>query len=79
MAAAYRAYFFDSSGLVKRYVQETGTAWVRRLTSHNPSTIIYVVRITAVEVTSRRPPPQRNAAPGPIARGVDPPPLPPAS
>ena len=25
-------YFFDSSALVKRYVQEAGTAWVRRLT-----------------------------------------------
>ncbi|MGO9469853.1 MAG: hypothetical protein ACLQVF_37600 [Isosphaeraceae bacterium] len=26
------AYFVDSSALVKRYVQEDGTAWVRRLT-----------------------------------------------
>jgi hypothetical protein len=25
-------YFVDSSALVKRYVLETGTAWVRRLT-----------------------------------------------
>src|SRR5262249_4128618 len=41
-----------SSALVKRYVQETGTAWVRRLTRHNPSTIIYIARITVVEVTS---------------------------
>jgi hypothetical protein len=24
-------YFVDSSGLVKRYVQENGTGWVRRL------------------------------------------------
>jgi predicted nucleic acid-binding protein len=52
VAAAYRAYFVDSSALVKRYVQETGTAWVRRLTRHNPSTIIYIARITVVEVTS---------------------------
>jgi predicted nucleic acid-binding protein len=52
VAAAYRAYFVNSSALVKRYVQETGTAWVRRLTRHNPSTIIYVARITVVEVTS---------------------------
>jgi uncharacterized protein len=52
VAAAYRAYFVDSSALIKRYVQETGTAWVRRLTRYNPSTIIYIARITVVEVTS---------------------------
>ena len=46
------AYFFDSSALVKRYVQEDGTAWVRRLTRRSPSTVIYIARITAVEVTS---------------------------
>jgi predicted nucleic acid-binding protein len=46
------AYFVDSSGLVKRYVQEDGTGWVRRLTRRSPSTVIYVARITAVEVTS---------------------------
>ena len=45
------AYFVDSSGLVKRYVQETGTAWVRRHTRSNPSTIIYIAQITTVEVT----------------------------
>jgi uncharacterized protein len=52
VAAAYAAYFVDSSALVKRYVQETGTSWVRRLTRRRPSTIIYVAHITAVEVTS---------------------------
>ena len=46
------AYFVDSSGLVKRYVQEDGTRWVRSLTRRSPSTVIYVARITAVEVTS---------------------------
>jgi predicted nucleic acid-binding protein len=51
VAAAYRSCFVDSSALVKRYVQETGTAWVRRLTRHNPSTIIDITRITVVEVT----------------------------
>jgi predicted nucleic acid-binding protein len=45
-------YFFDSSALVQRYVRETGTFWVRSLTRHNPSTVIYIARITAVEVTS---------------------------
>jgi uncharacterized protein len=43
-------YLLDSSALVKRYVIETGTAWVRRLTRRNPSTIIYIAHITAVEV-----------------------------
>jgi predicted nucleic acid-binding protein len=52
VAAAYTASFADSSALVKRYVQETGTSWVRRLTRRNPSTIIYIAHITAVEVTS---------------------------
>ena len=52
MAATYAAYFADSSALVKRYVQETGTSWVRRLTRRSPSTVIYIAHITAVEVTS---------------------------
>ena len=45
------SYFVDSSALVKRYVVEIGTPWIRRLTRHNPSTIIYIAHITAVEVT----------------------------
>jgi predicted nucleic acid-binding protein len=45
------AYFVDSSALVKRYVIEIGTMWVRRLTRQNPSTVIYIAHITAVEVT----------------------------
>jgi len=44
------AYFVDSSALVKRYVQETGTSWVRGITRRSPSTVIYIARITAVEV-----------------------------
>ncbi len=52
MAAAYAGHFADSSALVKRYVQEVGTSWVRRLTRHSPFTVIYIARITAVEVTS---------------------------
>ncbi|HZW32348.1 MAG TPA: type II toxin-antitoxin system VapC family toxin [Isosphaeraceae bacterium] len=42
----------DSSALVKRYVQEVGTAWVRGITRYSPSTTICIARITAVEVTS---------------------------
>jgi uncharacterized protein len=45
------AYFLDSSALVKRYVIETGTAWVRGLTRHRPATVIYIAHITTVEVT----------------------------
>ena len=44
------AYFLDSSALVKRYVQEIGTSWVRGITRRSPSTVIYIARITAVEV-----------------------------
>ena len=46
------AYFVDSSAVVKRYVLETGTAWVRGITRRRSSTYIYVALITAVEVTS---------------------------
>lgn len=45
------AYFIDSGALVKRYVNEGGTAWVRALTRHSPTTVIYIAHITAVEVT----------------------------
>jgi predicted nucleic acid-binding protein len=46
------AYFFDSSALVKRYVQEIGTPWVRGLTHHRTGNQILLARITVVEVTS---------------------------
>ena len=46
------AYFCDSSAIVKRYLQETGTAWVRRLTRRGNPDPIYLARIAAVEVTS---------------------------
>ena len=46
------AYFFDSSAIVKRYVRETGTSWVRRLTRRGQPDPIYLARITAVEVTA---------------------------
>lgn len=46
------AYFFDSSALVKRYVQEAGTAWVRSLTHRRTGNQIFLARITIVEVTA---------------------------
>ncbi len=45
-------YFLDSSALVKRYVTETGSTWVRALAApkaHNP---LIIARITWVEVLS---------------------------
>ena len=43
---------FDSSAIVKRYVQETVTAWVSRMTRHGRPDWIYLARITAVETAS---------------------------
>ena len=78
------AYFVDSSALVKRYVRETGTAWVRGITRRRPSTDIYIALITAVEVTSaiarrrggtlsrRREPPRSSAVPQAPGRALSP-------
>ena len=46
------AYFMDSGALVKRYVQERGTRWVRNLSRRNAPSHIYLARITDVEVTA---------------------------
>jgi predicted nucleic acid-binding protein len=43
-------YFFDSSGLVKRYVAEIGTAWTQALTDPRAGHGIYIAQITGVEV-----------------------------
>jgi uncharacterized protein len=45
-------YFFDSSALVKRYAQETGSAWVESLTDPQAGHRLYLARITAVEVVA---------------------------
>jgi uncharacterized protein len=45
-------FFLDSSALVKRYVQEPGTSWIRALTRRGTFDEIYLSRITAVELTS---------------------------
>lgn len=44
------AFVFDASGIVKRYVHETGSAWVRGLTDPSASNEIFLSRITRVEV-----------------------------
>jgi predicted nucleic acid-binding protein len=45
-------YFFDTSALVKRHVDETGSAWVKSLVRAKAGHRLYIARITAVEVTS---------------------------
>jgi uncharacterized protein len=45
-------YFFDSSALVKRYVQETGSAWVQALCQQASPQDQYIARIAGVEVIS---------------------------
>lgn len=44
------ALFFDSSALVKRYAQETGTNWVFSLVRPSAENRLYLARITGVEV-----------------------------
>lgn len=45
-------YFFDSSAVVKRYVSETGTAWIINLHKPSAQNVIYIAQITGVEVVS---------------------------
>jgi predicted nucleic acid-binding protein len=44
------SYFVDSSALVKRYVNETGSAWLSGLVASAAGNDIYIARITTVEV-----------------------------
>lgn len=44
------AYFFDSSALMKRYANETGTTWVVSIFKPSLANRIYVAQITLVEV-----------------------------
>jgi len=44
------AYFCDSSAIVKRYIAETGSAWLSATTPKN--NFVYVARLTFVEVVS---------------------------
>ncbi len=43
-------YYFDTSALVKRYAQETGTAWVLNLTDPAINHDLYTVRLTGPEM-----------------------------
>ena len=44
--------FFDSSGLVKRYIAETGTAWVISQLRPSAANDIFVAGVTGIEVAS---------------------------
>lgn len=46
------AYFFDSSAIVKRYVNETGSIFVENLANLKSGNLILLARITQVEVAS---------------------------
>lgn len=43
-------YFFDSSGLVKRYVAEAGTNWVQAIADPSAQNVLFIAQITGVEV-----------------------------
>lgn len=43
-------YYFDSSAIVKRYIAESGTNWVRALHMADATEAIYTVNISQVEV-----------------------------
>jgi hypothetical protein len=45
-------YFLDTSAVVKRYIQETGTAWVQTLTAPTASHSLFLARITQVETVA---------------------------
>lgn len=45
-------YFVDSSGIVKRYVLETGSAWIRGICLSVPVGTIYIAAIAGVEAVA---------------------------
>jgi uncharacterized protein len=45
-------YFLDSSALIKRYVEERGTEWVRAITAPDAGHGIVVAQIAPIEIVS---------------------------
>jgi hypothetical protein len=45
-------YFFDSSGIIKRYIREKGTDFVRQVTTPTAQHTVMIAAITPVEVAS---------------------------
>lgn len=46
------SYYLESSALVKRYVVETGTAWVRSLAAPAAGNTLYIAQIAGVEAVA---------------------------
>lgn len=46
------AFFCDTSALIKRYVSETGSAWLISTLHPNLKQRIYIAQITIVEIVS---------------------------
>jgi hypothetical protein len=66
------AYFFDSSALIKRYVNEPGSPWVAAVTAPIAGAHVYVAAVTGVEVvaTFARKLRGRLVSPGDVAAAV---------
>lgn len=45
-------YFLDASALVKRYINEIGSEWVRQLTEPHPGDTVLLAEITLAEVSA---------------------------
>jgi hypothetical protein len=39
-------YFLDSSALIKRYIVEPGTTWIRTLTTRSSGNTVIIAQIT---------------------------------
>jgi uncharacterized protein len=47
-----KAFYFDSSAIVKRYMNETGSAWVGGITDPSAGNLLPLASLTGVEVVS---------------------------
>ncbi len=47
-----KTYFIDTSALVKKYITETGSHWVRAVTDPQSGNRIILARITWIEMLS---------------------------
>jgi len=45
-------YFFDSSAIVKRYITEIGSAWVKTVAKNQPKKNLYLSFVTGAEATA---------------------------
>jgi len=46
------AYYLDSSGLVKRYIREVGTGWVRQVCATGTLGTVHIAQIAGVETVA---------------------------